>query len=303
LNRNNLQKRIRFIVNPFSGVSRKKNIETRIEKELDHRQFSFEVCYTEGPGHATVLSREAVELGVNVVVAVGGDGSVNEVAAALIGTDTILGIVPAGSGNGFAMHLGLGRDIDKAIRILNTAQPTLIDTAMLNDQPYVNLAGVGFDASVAYRLKKSTFRGLFAYLYYAILETFQYQMQRYRIQLDNQESFERECLLVEIANSPMFGYNFRIAPQAKLKDGLLEVVLVKKVPKWRYLFSLWRFLNNSFHKSSLVECYSARQIEINLAEEAPIHFDGEGFLSCHNLKISVNPLSLHVLTPKVSLAL
>ena len=298
-----MQKRIRFIVNPFSGVSRKKNIEARIEKELDHSQFTFEICYTEAPGHATVLSREAVEQGVDIVVAVGGDGSVNEVAASLIGTDTILGIIPAGSGNGFAMHLGLGRDLDKAIRILNTAKPVLIDSAVLNDQSYVNLAGVGFDASVAYRLKKSTFRGLFAYAYYAILETFQYRIQRYRIQLDGQEAFERECLLIEVANSPMFGYNFRIAPQAKLKDGLLEVVMVKKVPKWRYLFSLWRFLNNSFHKSRLVECYSVKKIEINLKEEAPIHFDGEGFLSCHNLIISVNPLSLRVLTPKVPFAL
>ncbi|MEM1322860.1 MAG: YegS/Rv2252/BmrU family lipid kinase [Bacteroidota bacterium] len=293
------RKRIWFIVNPFSGVKRKINFPKLIDQHLDQSIYDYQLFYTDHAGHATKLAEKAVREGVEVVVAVGGDGSVNEVAAALIGTDTTLGILPSGSGNGFAMHLGLGRNVEKAIEFLNQGNVVRVDSCLLNDRTFVNLAGVGFDAMVAYQLKKSSFRGFMAYLYHSIRTAWKYRPGKYTIHFDGKQ-VERECLLVEVANSAMFGYNFQIAPQAKLTDGLLEIIVVKKAPIWRYLLSLWRFMNNSFHKSALAECYQAEKIQIVAEDEAYVHIDGEGFLSCHNLNFSINKLSLQVLVPKTS---
>ena len=244
--------KLKFIINPFSGLSRKKNVPDLIEKNLNKSKFIYDIAFTKAPGHAIDLAKEAVQQNYFAVIVVGGDGSVNEVASALIGTNIKLGILPGGSGNGFAMHLGLGRSIKNAIKILNDSKSITIDTCELNERPFVNLGGTGFDALVAYKAKKSTLRGLWAYTKFAILEAWSYPIEKYSIIIDDREIIE-ECLVIEVANAQMFGYNFVIAPQAKFNDGLLDVLLVKKAQKWRYLFSLWRFFNASFHKSSLVK--------------------------------------------------
>ena len=226
----------------------------------------------------------------------GGDGSINEVAQALIGTDKVLGILPAGSGNGFAMHLGLGRKIDKAVQILNEGKVMTIDTCLLNDRPYINLAGVGFDALIANKIKGSKLRGLWGYFKLSLQEALRFKFPRYSITIDDQ-LIERDCIVVEVANAPMFGYNFLIAPQAKLNDGLLDVVIIKKAAKWRYLFSFWRFFSGTIQKSSLVETYVAEKVKIKINDDTPVHVDGEGYMVDRDLKFSLNKLSLRVLTP------
>ena len=181
-----LQK-IRFIINPFSGLSRKKNVPALIEKYIDASKFKYDISFTKEAGHAIELAQAAVDENYDIVVAVGGDGSVNEVANALIGTEVKLGILPGGSGNGFAMHLGLGRNIKKAIQLLNSAQAITIDTGLLNGRPFVNLGGTGFDALVAYKTKQSTLRGLWAYTKFATLEAWSYPIENYTVLIDNQE--------------------------------------------------------------------------------------------------------------------
>lgn len=290
------QQKIKFIINPFSGLSKKKNVPALIEKYIDTAKFQYDLAFTEAAGHAIELTKNAVAEKYGAVIAVGGDGSVNEVASALIGTDVKLGILPGGSGNGFAMHLGLGRNIRKAIEMLNTAKTITIDSCQLNGRPFVNLGGTGFDALVAYKAKKSTLRGLWAYTKFAALEAWSYPIEKYEITVDNQ-TITQECLVIEIANAQMFGYNFVIAPQAKLDDGLLDVLLVKKAPKWRYLLSLWRFFNASFHKSSLVQTFSGKDIKIIGKKPMPVHIDGEGFYLEEDLHFTIHPLSLKVLVP------
>jgi len=292
-----LQK-ILFIINPFSGLGRKKKVPILIQQQLDTKKFSYEIAYTEYAGHATELAAAAVKNGYNVVVAVGGDGSVNEVAAALIDTEVKLGILPGGSGNGFAMHLGLGRNIKTAIALLNEAQPFKIDTCLLNNRPFVNLAGTGFDALVSYKVKTSALRGLWGYVKFAALEAWSYPMQQYQIIIDGQEVLNEFGLVVEVANAQMFGYNFVIAPQAKLNDGILDVLFVKKVPKWRYLFSLWRFFNQTSHKSSLVKVFKGKNIQIISPEIMPVHVDGEGYYLEKELNFQIQPSSLEVLVPR-----
>ena len=296
----NTRKKIYFIVNPFAGLTKNANFSKKIHQYLDLSLFDYQVVYTEYAGHATLLAKNAVVENFDIVVAVGGDGSVNEVAQSLIGTKVILGIIPAGSGNGLAMHLGLGRNISKALQMLNTSSVIKIDTCSMNGKPFINLAGVGFDAWIAYKTKQSKVRGLWAYLKFSFLEAFKYPIKNYQITIDG-HTINRACLVIEIANAPMFGYNLVVAPLAKFNDGLLEVILIRKAAKWRYLFSFWRFFNQSVHKSSLTERYTAKNIRIKKQhDKLPTHIDGEGFLSDQDLEFSINELSLHILTPKNS---
>lgn len=288
------KQRIRFIVNPFSGVGRKKNLKFLLNKYLDHAKFEYEICQTEAAGHAKELTAEALQMDCDIVVAVGGDGSVNEVSSVLIGSNKVLGIIPAGSGNGFATHLGISRKTRLAIDYLNKAKPVRIDSCQLNDRKYVNVAGVGFPACVVYKSRVSKFRGFLGYLSTSIIELFKYQMQSYTIKIDGKE-IKRKCFCVEVANASMFGYNMKIASNASLIDGLLDVVIIKKVPKWRYFLSMWRFMTGSIHKSHLVETCSAKNVEIQLEKECPAHVDGEGFMAKETLKFSINRLSLNVL--------
>lgn len=286
-----------FIVNPFSGVGQKRTFHQTVKRQLNAALFQYDICYTEAPGHARQLAAQGVKDGYDIIVPVGGDGSVNEVAGALIDTDTILGVVPAGSGNGFAMHLGFGRNISRAIAYLNTAQVRTIDSCLLNDRPFVNVAGTGFDAWVAYKTRHSRFRGLMGYMRMAMQETIAYQAKSYTIVLDG-KTLKRDCLTVEVANARMFGYNMQIAPLADLDDGLLDVVIIKKVPKWRYFPSMWRFPAGSVHKSRLVEYYRAKKVEIFTEGKYPVHIDGEGFMTQHKLNFTIKPLSLKVLIPQ-----
>ena len=292
-----MKKKILFIVNPFSGVGRQRIIEKRIAAVLDHQKFDPVIRYTNAAGHATTLAKEGIEEGFELVVAVGGDGSVNEVMAGLLGSEAVLGIIPAGSGNGLSMHLKIGRRIDRALEILNTGKVRIIDTCKVNGIPFVNLAGVGFDGHIAVHMKQSKYRGLKGYIWQTMVHAWNFEVPELKITIDGKE-FSRHCLVVEIANAPMFGYNFLMAPGALLDDGLLDVVLIKKAPKWRYLFSAWRFLNGSILRSSLTEHYEGRSIQISSSTEMSAHYDGEGFLVDEELGFEIVERSLRVMVPR-----
>jgi diacylglycerol kinase (ATP) len=293
-----MKKRIRFIANPRSGANRKRNLPQLIADNLDHDLYDHEISYTERAGHAIELAKESVEQGVELIVACGGDGSVNEISSQLVGTNAVLGVLPAGSGNGFAGHLGLGRDVAKAIRHLNDGVPITIDTCTLNGQHFVNLAGIGFDGAVAKHLHDSPVRGFWAYFKYTLEETLRYQSQRLEIQIDGKK-MERRCFLVEVANAPIYGYGFSIVPHANFTDGKLEVLLIKEAPKWRYVLESWRFLTRSFHKSPLTECYTCNEVVIAPAKPIGAHLDGEGFLLEGEARFGIRPASLKVLVPRV----
>lgn len=291
------KKQVKFIVNPFAGVGKKGDFREQVDLHLDKSLFDFAIEYTTHAGHAVDISKKAIKENFDIIVAVGGDGSVNEIASTLINTNKILGIIPAGSGNGFATYLGYSRNIGNALKSFNTAKTITIDTCLLNERPFVNVAGVGFDAWVAYKTKKQASRGFFGYTKAALKETMSYQPKKYTITIDGKE-IEREALSIEIANATMFGYNMKIAPLAKLDDGLIDLVIIKKAPKMRYFLSMLRFPMGNIHKSSLVEYYTAKEIKIVAHEECAAHLDGEGFFPCRILNFSVKNLSLQVLKPQ-----
>lgn len=290
-------KKARFIANPFSGANRKRDLAKLLREHLDKGQFDYELCWTERAGHAIELAAEAVQQGFDLVVACGGDGSVNEVASQLIGTDTVLGVLPCGSGNGFAMHIGQGRDVAKAIGHLNNGRAITIDTATMNGRPFVNLAGIGFDAAVARRLTRNKVRGMLGYVLGTLREVLGFRMLPVDIEVDGKK-IKRTCLLVEVANAPVYGYGFSIVPHARFNDGQLEVLVANAAPKWRYLLESWRFLNRSFHRSPLVECLSGREITVTPARPTAAHMDGEGQKLMGSARFSIQPKSLKVLCPK-----
>jgi diacylglycerol kinase (ATP) len=291
------KKRILFIVNPFSGISKKGKLARQIEQHLDSHLFDYKIKNTQAPGHATELAKEAIAQNFEMVIAVGGDGSVNEVAAALIDSETILGIIPAGSGNGFARHLGLSTNVVKAIQQLNHGKKLRIDTVKMNGRPFVNLAGLGFDGWVSYKLKQSKLRGFLGYGKIVTQESFKFKPQTYQINIDG-KIMEEECLCLEIVNAPMFGYNFEIAPHAKFNDGILEMVVVKKMTPWRFPQLAWHSFHKTINESGLTKCYSGKNIKVKIVEETPVHMDGEGMLVNEDLEFSINPLSLSVWVPK-----
>jgi len=294
-----MKKQIRFIVNPISGTKSKNNLDQEAQEALDKNLFEHSVVFTKGPRHATELTQQAVSDKVDIVVAVGGDGTVNEVASALIHTDTRLAVVPHGSGNGFAMHLGLGRNPQKALSFLNDTKELLIDSCSVNQHFYVNLAGVGFDARVAYELKSSKTRGFQAYFKNSIEQGIKYKNQIYKIRYDDGEVVEDKFLSVTIANASMFGYNFTIAPNADLSDGVLDVVHIKDAPKYKYFANMHRFLNRSILKTPLTHLKFVKKITITSDEPIYFHVDGEGMITEDKLEFVINPASLKVLVPNV----
>lgn len=289
-------KRIVFIVNPKAGTNLQRHIKKSVEQFLDHKKFIYGIWHTEHAGHAAELTRQARAEGYDIVVAVGGDGSINEVASQLLHTDTILGIIPAGSGNGLAMHLGYGRDVNKAVRKLNTATVQTIDCGMLNGHPFINLAGIGFDGFVARQMKGSKWRGFLPYFLKSVRAAFAFKPHTCRIETEN-GTFTETCFVLTVANGPMYGYNFQIAPDARLDDGLFSVVIFKNVPRWQYFAAIPSSLNGRLYHAGFVEHFTAKQVKISCTGNTFVHVDGESIESTGDLEFKMLPKALNILVP------
>ncbi len=290
-------RRIAFIVNPKAGVNLQKRIRTSVEKNLNHRRFEYGIWHTEGPGHGAELALKALAEKYDIVVAVGGDGTVNEVASALINTPATLGIVPAGSGNGLATHLGYGRNLDQAVRKLNLAETQQIDCGMLNDKPFFNVAGIGFDGLVSNMMRKQGKRGLLPYFLKSVEAGLTYASRACTIELDDRTVTEN-CFVVAVANGPMYGYNVQIAPDARLDDGLFNVVVLKDAPRWQYFAALPATLNGHLYDESFVEHFQSSALTIRCAGENFIHLDGEGMTITGDLHFKMKPRALSILVPR-----
>lgn len=290
-------KRISFIVNPKAGTNLQKHIRESVEKYLNHDQFEYGFKYTEHAGHARELALEALAEGYDIVTAVGGDGSINEVASALIGTKAILGIIPAGSGNGLAMHLGYGRDVEGAVRKLNTAHEKIIDVGLMNGQPFINLAGIGFDGLVSNMMKGSNWRGFIPYFLKSVEAGLKYTPSLCTIEMDDRVLTEK-CFAITIANGPMYGYNFQIAPDARMDDGLFEVVILKDAPRWQYFAAVPATLIGKIYDAGFVEHFTTKRVRISTEGTNYTHLDGEGLVLEGDLTFEMKPKSLHILVPQ-----
>jgi YegS/Rv2252/BmrU family lipid kinase len=289
------EKRFLFIVNPISGVGKQKDIPKIIDRHFNRRAYDFEIKVTEYAGHAREIAREARDE-YDVLVAVGGDGTMNETASQLIGTDTALGIIPLGSGNGFARHLGLSTDPGRAVQQLNDAEPLPLDACFMNDRPFFNVSGMGFDAQVSKKFMHQIKRGYATYAR-CVWEEFQtYRPRRYRYQLNGQV-IEEKLLMVAFANTQQYGNNAVIAPQARIDDGYLDVVFVRPFPlAYLPVFTMLSFTRN-VHHSPYVEIARVRQFHIQQMDEPLGHVDGDYVETERVVRLNVRPCSLRVMRP------
>jgi len=290
------KKKIIFIINPISGVGKQRLVETAIDKTLDKSIFDYDISYSNAPKHATELSKDAVDKNYDIVVAVGGDGSINEVAKGIIGSNCILGIIPVGSGNGLARHFNLPFDISQAIEVINQCNTIKIDTATINDQLFLSIAGVGFDALVANKFAKGKRRGFWSYFKITVREYPKYKPKKYSLTIDGKK-MNRRALLVSFANSNQFGYNTSIAPMAIINDGFLDVCILRKVPIVKAPFIAHLLFSKRIDKTPYMEIIKAKEVKVIRKKNSKIHIDGDSLKLNKELNIKINPLSIKVIVP------
>lgn len=292
-----MKQKMLVVVNPFSGVGRQKRIETLLRNNLNHDLYDYEVRYTERIHHGTDIAREAVDKGYDIVTAVGGDGSVNDVIQGLKDSPVTLGIVPCGSGNGLARCMRIPLTPAFAIRQLNHGKAMAIDTIVLNDKYLIaSIAGVGFDAYVARLMKAAKMRGFPAYLNLILREYPTYVSKDYQIYLDGKETpIDRKAWFITFANSNQFGYNVAVAPRAKLDDGLIDISIVDKIPVEHALITAPLVYTNLFELSQHVEMFRASDIVVTGNVDKWVNIDGEGENVGRELHFVNHPKSLKVL--------
>tara|TARA_Y100000385_G_scaffold288883_1_gene356696 strand:- start:394 stop:1260 length:867 start_codon:yes stop_codon:yes gene_type:complete len=283
--------RIRFIINPVSGTGKQQGIENHINNHIKH---DFEIVYTKSAGDATMLSKSAISDGFDIVVAVGGDGTVNECVKSLIKSNTALGVIPCGSGNGFAYHLGMRRDPKEAIKQLNNIFIEEIDLCTANGIPFVNVSGVGFDAHIAKLFSGLKVRGFMNYLK-LILKELNYKAKEYEINYDGRNK-KVEAFLISFANASQYGNDAKISPIADIKDGLLDFVIVKRFPKWKIPLFLFKVAIGKVHLSKYVEIIQTEYMKINTTDTL-VHLDGEPLITTNPLHIKLLPKTLKIAMP------
>jgi diacylglycerol kinase (ATP) len=293
---NTSPKRILFIVNPISGIGKHRGVEQLIADRLDSTRFISSIVYTSAPGQASDISSKAAADGLEIVVAVGGDGTVNETAAGLVGTATALAIVPAGSGNGLARHLKIPMNVKRAIDIINQDKSMKIDTATINDQLFVNLAGVGFDASVAKKFAAAGTRGFSTYLRITNNSYRHYEPKQYTLVIDG-KVIKRRALLISFANSSQFGNNTSIDPAASINDGYIDVCILGKMPYWKAFFLAPLLFLKKFDQTRYIEIIRAKEVVLKRKKGKSIHLDGDPKIMGKELTMKINPLSLNVIVP------
>ncbi|MBI9065725.1 MAG: YegS/Rv2252/BmrU family lipid kinase [Salinivirgaceae bacterium] len=286
-------KKILFIVNPISGTGKQQNFQQVLDKTIDKSLFSYHITYTEYGGHAAIISSEARGK-FDYVVAVGGDGTVNEVARGLVNSNTIMGIIPMGSGNGLARHLLLPMNVSESVEIINQLQTQVIDTATINDELFVNVAGIGFDAHVAHLYANTKKRGPLPYVKVATQEFMKYEPKYYDIQIDGQ-IFNRKAFVISFANSAQFGNNAYISPNALINDGLLDVCVMSEFPKVEAGQLAVKLFNKKLDKSKYMNIISGKIIKIKSKENIQAHIDGEPIHFSNEIEVKINPSSLKVL--------
>lgn len=291
-------KKIIFLVNPKSGVnhSRKALLKDYAAQVLDAEKYTWEIIFSKSAGHLYELSKSAAENGADIIVAVGGDGTVNQVAKGMFGSSAVLGLVPAGSGNGLAHHLNIPVDIPASLEVINKAQEKVIDTCSVNNELFVSIAGVGFDALVAKKFADSKRRGFLSYLNIVTNEYTWYRPRKYKLNIDG-KIYKREALFVSFANTNQFGYNTIISPDASIEDGLVDVCIMKKVPLLLAPGIIGLLLTRKIDSSGYVEIIRAKEVSFTRRKNRPVNIDGEPVKLSPELTVKVNPASLRVIVP------
>ena len=294
-----MKRKLIFIVNPISGNHNKNNFPNLVDNYIDKNKYEYDIVYTERTNHATELTMKAIEDGFEYIAAVGGDGTINEVARCLIGKKQILIIVPLGSGNGLARHLELPFKPERLItEVINNGDVFKIDTATMNGVPFISIAGIGFDALIADYFSKDGNRGFRTYAKLVTEEYHNFKPKEYTLVLDNDKTIVCKPFFVTFANSSQFGYNAEISPKASVQDGLLDVCIFKKPNIIEVPIVATYFITKQIDKSNFIDIYKAKEISVIREIEDVVNIDGEAVPMCKDICVEINPLSLNILLNK-----
>lgn len=285
--------KIVFIVNPISGTSDKQHIIDLIPEYLDSRRFEWTIRMTEHKGHAAKFAGEATREGIDVVVAVGGDGTVNEVARSLVHTDTALGIIPCGSGNGLARHLYIPMNPIGALRVLSECRIEQLDYGMIDQEPFFCTCGVGFDAFISDRFAKAGRRGLLTYIENTLKEGLKYKPDTYEISIDGEKQVY-QAFLIACANASQYGNNVYIAPHASMSDGLMDVTLMEPFTVLEAPQIAIQLFNKTITSNSRIHTFRCRHLHIKRSSPGVIHFDGDPKEAGEELDVKLVPQGIRM---------
>ena len=289
------KRKITFILNPKSGTSPKDEIPAMIEQTLDQEKFEIEICFTEYRGHAAEIAKQKAEEGVDVVAAVGGDGTVNEVARSLIHTNTALSIIPCGSGNGLARHLCLPMDIKKAIGIINNCKIEAFDYGVINGLPFFCTCGMGFDAFISLKFAEAGKRGPITYVENVLKEGLKYKPETYEVS-DDTGARRYKAFLIACANASQYGNNAYIAPGATMKDGEMDVIIMEPFTALDAPQIAADLFMKTLGNNSKIKTFRTKTLHIKRKEPGAIHYDGDPIMMDRDINVHIEPQGIKILT-------
>jgi len=286
-------KHITFIINPISGTQSKDEIPLLIEQMLDCERFQYEVCFTEYAGHAAEIAKARAADGDDIVVAVGGDGTVNEVARSLTHTQTALGIIPCGSGNGLARHLCIPLDAAKAIDIINQCQIEAFDYGVINGLPFFCTCGMGFDAFISLKFAEAGKRGPVTYVENVLREGLKYKPETYEIE-DDSGTNRYKAFLIACANASQYGNNAYIAPGATMKDGMMDVIIMEPFDALDAPQMAADLFMKTLGNNSKIKTFRTDHLTIHRKKPGAIHYDGDPIMTDTDIDVHMEHLGIHI---------
>ena len=289
------KKTITFILNPISGTHSKEEIPHLIEQTLDRELYDYSIRFTEYAGHAAEIARQLAEEKTDVVVAVGGDGTVNEVARSLTHTQTALAIIPCGSGNGLARHLCLPLDVKKAIGVINSYNVETFDFGVINNLPFFCTCGMGFDAFISLKFAEAGKRGPITYVENVLKEGLKYKPETYEVE-DATGAKRYKAFLIACANASQYGNNAYIAPGATMKDGEMDVIIMEPFDVLDAPQIAADLFMKTLGNNSKIKTFRTRQLHIHRKEPGAIHYDGDPIMTDADIDVRIEPGGIRILT-------
>lgn len=283
-----MKKRIVFVINLVSGTGDKTAIPNLIDEVLDKDRFEYEIAVTEYAGHASEIATRAKDDGVDIVAAVGGDGTVNEVARAIVHSGTALGIVPSGSGNGLARHLLLPMNARKAIELINICEIRDLDYGVINGYPFFCTCGMGFDAFVSMKFAEAGKRGPITYVENVLREGLKYKPETYVLE-DESGTYKYKAFLISCANASQYGNNAYIAPQASMSDGLMDVIIMEPFDVFEAPQISIDMFNKTLDMNSKIKTFRCRKLHIHRSNAGVIHYDGDPVTTGEDIDVELKP--------------
>lgn len=292
----NKKHNITFIINPKSGTQNKDLMTKWIEERLNKEIYEQEIVYTQYAGHAVEIAAQKAREGTYAVVAVGGDGTVNEVARSLVHTQTALGIIPCGSGNGLARHLQIPLEPFKAIDVINGKTKEVIDYGTINTLPFFCTCGVGFDAFVSLKFSQAGRRGPLTYIEKTLQESLKYRPETYEVEIDGSTAHYK-AFLIACGNASQYGNNAYITPRAALNDGMLDVTILEPFTVLDVPALSFQLFNKTIDQNSRIKTFRCKMLRIHRTQDGVVHFDGDPVMMGQDIEIHIKEKGLQVLAP------